>query len=222
MKKIVLSIAALSLLINISNAQDKAFKKGDITAGLGVGFGLYGTKLHSEATYGSIKVVDDTTDGAVSVIYPLMAEYGVTDWFGVGARFAYSNYFEERDSITNIKPKVNAFDLGLALNFHLVKSKHFDMPISLLFGYSNFKIHFNDPTNQIGKDNGLNYGIMLTPRIYFGDHIGMFFNIGYLGYNYPSIQFSNNTDSNLNDNNNWLFKLKGNGANLGIGLTAKF
>ena len=222
MKKITLTVAALLIFIGISSAQDKAFKKGDITANLGVGWAIYGTKLHSEATYGTTKVVDDTTDGAASVIYPLQGEYGVTNWLGIGARFALSNYFEETDSITGIKPKVRGIDADLVLNFHLVKSKRFDMPVQLLFGYSNFKINFNDPSHQIGKDNGLNYGIMLVPRIYFGDHVGMFFNLGYMGYSYPSIHFSNDTDSDLNDNNAWLFKLKGNGFNIGLGLVGKF
>ncbi len=84
-----------------------------------------------------------------------------------------------------------------------------------------------DPTydngNAMAKDNGLNYGIALIPRIYFGDYIGMFFNLGYMGYSYPSITFSNNSDSNLNNDNNKneLFKLKGNGVNIGIGLIVK-
>jgi hypothetical protein len=149
-------------------------------------------------------------------------EYGVTNWLGVGARFAYSDYFEEKDSITGIKAQFTSIDAGLALNFHLVKSKRFDMPISVNFGYSSFKYLSNDTKGSKGKDNGLNYGISLLPRIYFGDHVGMFFNLGYAGYTYPSIQFSDNTDSNLNDENDWKYKLKGSGANLGIGLIAKF
>lgn len=234
MKKITLTIAAIALFINASKAQDKAFEKGNMTVGLGAGFGLYGTKTHTEQDRDVIvwtgsgfaiekqKFTQDTTDAAASAIYPLTFEYGVTNWLGVGARFAYSNYFEETDSITHIKSKVRAIDADLVANFHLVKSKHFDMPISLTFGYSNFKYWANDVNNSMGKDNGINYGIALIPRIYFGNHIGMYFNVGYAGYSYPSIQFSDEHNSNLNADSNWVFKIKGSGANLGIGLVGKF
>ncbi|HEY0030531.1 MAG TPA: hypothetical protein VGC65_07225 [Bacteroidia bacterium] len=222
MKKITLFTLVFCYSGIALKAQDKAFEKGDITATLGIGVAIYGTKIHSEASYGSIKIVDDTTDGAASVIYPITAEYGITNWLGIGARFAYSNYFEERDSISNIKPKVTALDFDLALNFHLVKTKRFDMPIGLLIGYSRFKILSNEPNKWMAVDNGMHYGIMLNPRIYFGDHVGMYFNVGYMGYKYPSLAFSDNTDSDLNDNNNWKYSIKGNGFNIGLGLIGKF
>lgn len=237
MKKIILSITlAFFFITNISNAQDKAFKKGDITVDAGIGLGIYGTKIHSEYNQNYLawtgsgfttltrRVKKDTTDGAASVIYPIKAEYGITNWFGLGARFAYADYFEEKDSITGIKPKVTGIDFGLIANFHLVKSKRFDMPISLNIGYSHFKYLANDPNNSMGKDNGINYGLSLLPRIYFGNHIGMFFNVGWAGYKYPSVQFSNKNDSNINDDNNqdWKYSIKGSGLNIGIGLIGKF
>jgi hypothetical protein len=162
---------------------------------------------------------------AGATIYPLKVEYGVTNWLGVGARFAYSNYIEERDSITGIKPKFTSVDAGVVLNFHLVKSKRFDMPISVNFGYSSFKYLSNDAVGGKGKDNGLNYGIGILPRIYFGDHVGMFFNLGYAGYtviralNFLTIQIQTLNDDNGQD---WLYKIKGSGMNIGIGLIGKF
>lgn len=218
MKKIILiAIAVLSIAAS-TNAQDKAFKKGDITADLGIGFGLYGTKIHQR--FGSYS--RDTTDAAGSSIYALKGEYGVTNWLGIGARFAFANYIEERDSITGIKPTSRGIDAGLVANFHLVKSKRFDMPISLMIGYSHFSIHSNDQWSTLAKANGLGYGIALLPRIYFGNHVGMFFNLGYMGYNYPNIKYSNNTDSDLNKTWDADVSLKANGVNIGIGLIGKF
>ena len=168
------------------------------------------------------RVKNDTTDAAASAIYPLSFEYGVTNWLGLGARLAWSNYFEETDSISHIKPRVRAIDAAFVANFHLVKSRRFDMPVSLTLGYSNFRYWSNDPFDSQAKDNGLSFGLGLTPRIYFGNHIGMYFNLGYAGYSYPSVLFSNDADSNVNDENNWLYKLKGNGVNIGIGMIGKF
>ncbi len=243
MKKITLTFLAFSFFATGINAQDKSFQKGTIAVDLGIGFAVYGTKSHEEynsqvwngTSFSTVRIKKDTTDGAASTIIPVSVEYGVTNWLGVGARFGYSKYIANADSTNNnIKPTVRGLDVDLVLNFHLVKTKRFDMPINLIVGYSKFNYKANNPNtspvgfpdngNSMAKDNGLNYGISLVPRIYFGDHIGMFFNIGYMGYYYPSITFSDNSDSNLNDNNNQdqKFKLKGNGFNLGIGLIGKF
>lgn len=235
MKKTILLIAFAILTTGIMRSQDKAFEKGNITFDLGAGFGLYGTKTHIEENKyayvwngtGIEKVVvgkntKDTTDGAGAGIFPLKVEYGVTNWLGIAARFAYSNWITERDSVSGLKAKATSFDAGVMVNFHLVKSKRFDMPVSLTLGYSSFKYLSNDPLNGMAKDNGINYGIGLLPRIYFGDHVGMCFNIGYAGYSYPSLHFSNSNDSNLNDDNGWKQSIKGGGINLGIGLIGKF
>ena len=252
MKKIFLSFLLTTFSLSLLTAQeDKAFHKGSITVDPSIGFAIYKTKSHSEhdedywngTSVVSKRVVQDTTDGAGSTIYGLNGEYGVTDWLGVGVRFAYSHYIQETQHDTvlfptgvetfSYKPKARSVDFGINVNFHLVKGKRFDMPICLTFGYSNFKLSNNNPdtdpssydnSGSVGKDNGMNYGILLMPKIYFGktQHVGLAFHIGYMGYKYPSLQFSNNGDSNLNDNNNWKFRLNGNGFNIGIGLSIKF
>lgn len=216
MKKIILTIAALSIIYS-SKAQ-KAFEKGNVTVSLGAGLDLYGTKIH-QVSSGFTK---DTTDGAGGSHFPLMLEYGVANWLGIGARFNFSNFLEETDSISHIKPIHRGIDAGIVLNIHLVKSKRFDMPINLSFGYSYLSIQSKDALETIAKSNGLGYGIALMPRIYFGDHIGMFFNLGYMGYNYPKITYSNMNDSNLNKTWDTEVSLKANGVNLGIGLIGKF
>ncbi|MCW3085240.1 MAG: hypothetical protein JWP12_2606 [Bacteroidetes bacterium] len=230
MKKTTLIFAAFCLLAGSANAQDKAFKKGDMTVELGAGLGLYRT--HAFESYNQTnyftnqkeRITKDTTDAAASAIYPIAFEYGVTNWLGIGARVAYCKYLGGKDSVTGDKPTVHSVDADIFADFHLVKSKHFDMPIRVTLGYSNFKYLSNDGFGSQAKDNGINYGIALVPRIYFGDHIGMYFNVGYAGYNYPSFIFSNDTDSNVNDNDgrDWKYKLSGNGFNLGIGLIGKF
>lgn len=252
MKKITFALLFATFSLGTVSAQeDRAFHKGTITVDPSIGFAIYGTKIQSEhdeeywtgSSIATRRVVEDTTDAAASTIYGLSGEYGVTNWLGIGLRFAYSNYIEETQHDTVIfptgiqtftyKPKVRSVDFGVNVNFHLVKGKRFDMPICLTLGYSNFKLAENNPdtdpssydnSGAIARDNGMNYGILLMPKIYFGktQHVGLAFHVGYMGYNYPSFNFSNNFDSNLNDDDNWKFKLKGNGFNMGIGLSIKF
>lgn len=254
LKKLTLVTLALTSLSASLNAQDdKAFHKGSITIDPSIGFAIYGTKVHTEydedyfnistLTIDKRRVVEDTTDGAAATIFGLNGEYGVTDWLGIGFRFGYSKYIaeEEHDTVYvgltkttySYQPKARSIDFGLDVNFHLVKGKRFDMPLCLTVGYSNFKYSRNNPdtdpsskdnSGEGGKDNGMNYGIHLKPKIYFGkaQHVGLAFHVGYMGYTYPSVLFSNNSDSNLNDENNWEYKLKGNGFNIGIGISVKF
>lgn len=252
MKKITLAFLLAAFSYSAVNAQDeKAFHKGTITVDGSIGLAVYGTKSHREydenywtgTVTATRRIKKDTTDGAASTIYGLTGEYGVTNWLGIGARFAYSHYIQEEKHDTvlfptgiqtfDYKPKARSVDFGINVNFHLVKGKRFDMPICLTVGYSNFKLANNNPdtdpssydnSGAVAKDNGLNYGILLMPKIYFGkeQHVGLAFHIGYMGYNYPSLQFSNNFDSNLNNDNNAKYKLKGNGFNIGIGFSVKF
>lgn len=223
MRKLTFVVAALLLSGNIFS-QDKAFKKGNVVVDLGTGFGLYATKTHEEKTnLLNIRIAKDTTGGALSVIYPLSFEYGVTNWLGLGARFAYANYLGQKDSTQDYKPKITGIDADLLVNLHFIKTERFDMPLRVTIGYSSFKYLANDIADTQAKDNGFNFGVALIPRIYFGNHIGIFFNLGYASYSYPSLKISDNTDSNKNDNDgqDYLLKLKGSGANMGIGLVVK-
>lgn len=233
MKKIAFIILSAVSTAATGYAQDKAFKKGDMSLELGAGFGVYGTHGHQEydqdvyswngtaVVYSKERISKNTSDGAVSAIYPLTFQYGVTNWLGVGARLAFSKYYG-KDSTTNIEPTVRAIDGDVFADFHLVKSRHFDMPLRVTVGYSHFYYNANDPFESTAVGGGLNYGIALIPRIFFGNHIGIFFNVGYAGYTYPDLKFSNSIDSNVNDNNNMTYRLSGGGLNMGMGIVGKF
>lgn len=228
MKKITLTLAGIALLITTSKAQ--AFHKGAIVVDLGAGVSVFKTDIKEEynnqlwngSSITTIRVKKDTTSGAGAATYPLTVEYGLKNWLGVAARLAYSKYFSEKDSISGLKVAVRGIDAGLVLNLHLIKTNRFEMPISATLGYSSFKLDSKDSLNSIAKDNGINYGFSLVPRFYFGNHIGLSLQVGYIAYSYPSILFSNNNDANMNDNNNHTFKLKASGANIGAGLIVKF
>lgn len=232
MKRTILLFLVSALFGNVLNAQEKAFQKKKITISIGAGLGVYGTKTHQEqdqSVYsgGAIKTIrsiKDTTGGAGSGIYPIIVEYGLTNWLGIGGRFAFSKYIAKGDSTNkNIKPTVTGLDGDLVLNLHFIKTVHFDMPLQFVAGYSNLKYLSNDRNGDMAKGGGFNYGVSLVPRIYFGRFIGIFFNVGYVGYNYPNLIYSNNTGSNLNaSNGNLVSKLKGNGVNIGGGLVVKF
>ncbi|MES2286303.1 MAG: hypothetical protein V4547_11495 [Bacteroidota bacterium] len=230
MKKITLTFVAIALIINTSNAQKKAFHKGAVIVDLGIGVSVYKTDLEDAynnqvwngSSFSTTRIKKDTTNAAAATVYPLNIEFGLKNWLGIGARVAYSKYFSEKDSISGLKVGVTGIDAGLVLNLHLIKTNRFDLPIGVTLGYSSFKLDSKDTLNTIAKDNGFNYGFAAIPRFYFGEHIGLSFNLGYTVYSYPSILFSNKNDSNLNNDTDRVFKLKASGVNIGVGLLIKF
>ena len=232
MKRTILLFAVIAIFGNTLKAQEKAFQKGKLVISIGAGLGLYGTHTHqiqdqnviSGGTVKTIRAVKDTTGGAGSGVYPITVEYGLTNWLGIGGRIGFSKYIAKGDSTNkNIKPTVTAMDDDFVLSFHFIKTVHFDMPLELDMGYSHLKYLSNDSKNDAAKGGGFNYGLSLVPRIYFGRFVGMYFNLGYVGYNYPNLIYSNNTGSNLNaSSGNLVSQLKGKGVNIGLGLVVKF
>ena len=221
--RILLSVFIFSILSGKIYSQ--AFEKGNITLSPAFNLGVYGTEINEEYTsIQGLREKNTETDAAVSMIIPVMLEYGIKDWLGVGVRFGYSAYLTGTDSV-EFKSKVNGIDGTLFLNLHLIKSrKRFDMPISAQFGYSNLKIDFNDNQDLKAEDGGYTYGFSLLPRIYITKHFGFQFNVGYVAYVYPSLQFSDKTSSDVNARagKDWNFRFEGSGVNLGAGLILKF
>ncbi|MES2140151.1 MAG: hypothetical protein V4511_10630 [Bacteroidota bacterium] len=230
MKKITLTFVAIALFITASNAQKKAFHKGAVVVDLGIGVSVYKTDLEDAyngqvwngTSFTTTRIKKDTSDVSGASVYPLTIEYGLKNWLGVTTRIAYSRYFSEKDSVSGIKVGIRGIDAGLGLNLHLIKTNRFDMPIGITLGYSNFMLDSKDSLNSIAKDNGFNYGFAAVPRFYFGEHIGLSINAGYMVYSFPSILFSNKNDSNINNNTDRIFKLKASGVNIGVGLLIKF
>lgn len=214
MKKNVLIILSLLTISIATQAQDKAFQKGNIVIDAGVGVAAYATLLHTEVATSSGTLSRDIKDNAASAIYPFQAEYGLKNWFGLGARFAYSNYYDSANT------ESRGLDFDILVNFHLIKTKRFEMPITLILGYSNLKIKYNDAFGTIVKDNGSNSGFMLTPRFYLTDHFGLFINLGRLRYSYPSLIISNSSNTNIFGPNTTV-ALSGMGLNFGLGLVVK-
>lgn len=216
MKKIILAVFAACCMISSLSAQ-KAFEKGNIVVDGGAALSIYTTHVHQE--FGAFK--HDTTDKAGGGCYALRGEYGVTNWLGVGARFGFTNFIDTKDSVTNYTPTTRGLDVNFSLNFHFIKTRRFDMPLYMNFGYAKFMSNSNDPLNTKAKGNGSGFGMGLMPRIYFGDHIGMHFLLGFQSYNFGNIHYSNDNDSNLNKTWDAKVTLKASGTQIGIGLQYK-
>ncbi len=191
------------------NAQ--SFYKGALVADLNYGFDIYTVKSH--VSYKNNIIPDEnTTDGAVSTSPNLGVEYGVLNWFGVGIRGKFDKYVTSKDSASGITPKANGTEVGLIVNFHLLRKKVFNLIAGFEGGYSHLLYRSNDIMGTEAYGDGTWINLHLTPRFYFG-RFGISTSI-----NVPFINYPNMTTSNTNFNSivSWSWKATGFGMNFGV------
>ncbi len=230
MKKITIvfvMIISLLLLNNKTNAQ--AFQKGNANLDVGLGLGAYATTTTFSVNIPFLgNITSVTTDGASSVMVPIGFEYGVSDKIGLGAQLGFSNYFiddstEVKDFFTgqetgemqaNTTESVSTIDFSIKVNFHLLNSDKNDLLIGFQLGGS--RVNWKDLSGETLTGTGSLFSLYLTDRIFFSDHIGVLFNLGYTAYNYGNVTSSSNNAVI----NSLTWKLRG--LNIGTGLAIKF
>ncbi len=208
MKKIIFVLCILS---SVSLLAQKSFEKKTNVIGFGADLGIY----NYTSTIKSYSV--SNTDKAANKMLSLQYERGILNWLGVGAKVLISDYFTETDSITHEKPSVQALDATILVNAHFVRVKYVDMFAGFNIGYSTLNWEARDQFISKAQGGGLVYDLHLQPRFYFGKHIGMSVNLGYVNYNYQGLDFTN-----IVTNLPGVLDLKGGGVNFGIGLQGKF
>lgn len=228
MKKVIFLLVTI-FFIQSGTLKAQAFEKGNFNIDLGFGFGLYGTSQKSTTTYNGLTVTDTETDGAVSTIVPILFEYGISDKIGLGAEFAYNNY-SINDSDKVFLNKVSSIDFGLKVNYHLLNSDKNDLFVGFGIGMSSMNVDYTTSAFQFiegFKGSGMYFSIGLTDRIFFSDHIGILFNLGYRGYNYSKLEadFSSEAEeifANAGVDYSQNFEWKFNGVHIGTGIAVKF
>ena len=208
MKKIIL---ALGLLCSANVLAQKSFEKKTNVIAFGADLGIYTYESKIESSMKS------NTDNAANKMLNLQYERGILKWLGLGAKVQLCDYFTQKDTLTNTKPKVQALDAILFINAHFIRVKYVDMLAGFNIGYSTLNWEARDQFISQAKGGGLMVDFHLQPRFYFGKHIGMFINLAYVNYNYKDLDFTN-TYTKIND----ALDLKGGGINFGIGLQGKF
>jgi len=200
----------------------QSFQKGNVNLDLGVGVAIHQTTVSltfeapgsggSGGSGGSFTLSED--DDAASVIVPISLEYGLTDRIGIGAELAFVDYFIDNEDSTETTDRVNSIDFSVLVNYHLLRSEKNDLMIGATFGGSAVGWQFLDGDELDGT--GGRFSIYLKDRLLLGEHIGLLFRLGYIGYTYDEISAS---DSNaILESLDWTLS----GWHLGTGLAVKF
>ena len=230
MKKITIGLLAVTFCLFLSNnTHAQAFQKGNKNFDLGIGFGAYGTTQTVTTTFNGVPIKNSDTDGAASMIVPIKFEYGVGEKVGIGAEFLYNNYVINDSDRVNLD-KVSSIDFGVNCQYHLLNSDKNDLFIGLGLGMSSMSIKYVSNNNLIVESingSGIYYSFGITDRIFFSENVGIFFNLGYRGYNYSSLEadFTSEVDalianSGFTYSQTWEWKFSG--VHIGTGLALKF
>ncbi len=157
---------------------------------------------------------------AANSIYTIGAEYGISKRFGVGGRISIDDFFTGKDTATGKMGSASSFNWGFFVNYHLLRTRRFDLPIGFSTGHSVLTINVNDVYGTKASGAGLINSLYIRPRFYFGKRFGIFGNIAIAGYNYSTLNVTRSYTPGVTANNTILFNL--NGFTLGFGAQWKF
>jgi hypothetical protein len=205
MKKIVVCFSAFIFSFSLTS-KAQTFQRGSLIVSASYGFDIYHLQLHEVNNYYTPPQTVNTTGGAGSGNANLGAEFGVTNWLGLGVQFKLDSYLHS----SNVT-QANGFEGGLIINAHIVRHLHFDFLAGLNLGASSLTITWNDGYNDQIYGSGSWGDFHITTRIYFGK-----FGVSATLY-FPTINYnlsSNNEIFNTYIADTW--KASGEGLNIGV------
>jgi len=202
-------ISALGLLLvlfssSISFAQsDEAFEKNDfiLNGGFGVGFGYSYQNYTTEDFYYNYggDNYNFQVHYSVAGIFPVTAEYAISNKFGLGLAYQRGNY------INSNSHKSTNNNFGIFGAFHFMSRRRIELYTRVILGYSFLQYTEGDSDTDWGvyydpsasyiptTNNSFTFkakGAYGKPsfgmRLYFSEHIGMFADIGVGIYSYKT------------------------------------
>lgn len=183
------SILVVLLTISSFNLFSQAFEKGNWNIDLDLGGAAYGSRTTLTLAVAGFNFTTSEEDGAVSTIFRLGGEYGISNRIGLGLKIGSSNYLiakEDRDTVKSVAET----DFAIHVNFHLLKAERNDLFLTLGLGISNAKWQYHDVPGFLlssASGSGSYFTLGITDRIFFSDHIGVLFNLSYAGFNYRGV-----------------------------------
>jgi hypothetical protein len=199
MKKLLVLLGSVAI---IQQANAQSFQRGSLV--ISANCGIDANHLVQQQVNKYTNKTIDTTGGAASTNFNIGAEYGVTNWLGLGLQFKLDHYLHD----TNVT-SATGFEIGIIANLHIIRAQHFNLVAGIDLGYSNLVINLTTDNYQI-YGSGSWGDLHITPRLYFG-RFGVNLNLYFPFINYPSLS-TNVAEYNEYIDNSW--------KSSGFGLTA--
>jgi len=162
MIKRIIYITIFILIYNFSFSQ--AFQKGNFNIYTGVGTGIYGITSNDTAETANSGV------GALKFLYPITANYYITDKFAIGVTMQYNRIYSNPDST-----KIFSRTINTGVNCQLVLMNNPDDNVYINFGFGNSYLSWRTTTKTSGvKGYGYFYNLGFGIQHYFNNNWGMY------------------------------------------------
>lgn len=132
LQRTVFPITAFALL---STASAQVNAKGTLQFGLGLSPGVHATHFSNEVTFGGLTQKEDHRDGAVTVTWPIEAQYGLADRFSLGLCLEPGSYLDSAGTHPN-----KLLLLSLSPRYYLVNKDRFALYLNADLGLSFLRI----------------------------------------------------------------------------------
>lgn len=159
--------------------------RGSFHASLGVASGVHGTEYETRFSFAGIEIVSDTTDGAVTVTYPIQLSYGFARAFSLGLIIEPGSYLDSNATRSN-----GLLVYGIEPRFYIVNKDRFAWMASFQFGGSHLRIEEQGPVIADATYVGTNFGIGSGVAFLFTDHFGLQLHLRYLSTRMPLTSYT--------------------------------
>lgn len=173
-----LSLAAL-LTVHVIPALGQYNSKGTFHASIGMAIGAHGTELENRYTLFGLTATDKDTDGAATFTLPIELDYALGDRFTLGLAIEPGRYIPD----TANGDQTNALAIvALQPRFYLINGERLAWTASLQVGGAALRIQDDTPGERVdARFSGGAFGIGTGLRLGLGDHVGLGFDLRYLG-----------------------------------------
>lgn len=181
MKLYRIPLAAIALLLVAPCVLAQYNAKGRFHASIGMSIGAHGTEVENRYTLLGFTVSDKQTDGAATVTVPIELDYALGQRFTLGLLIEPGRYVPDTAdgnqsnglAIVAIQPR-----------YYLINGDRLAWTASLQLGAAALRIQDDTPGAVVdARFSGSAFGIGTGLRFGLGDHVGLGFDLRYLGTN---------------------------------------
>lgn len=225
MKKLIAPLVILLFFVGNANAQSNDFKTINIQVGAGVG--AYGTLLDGSFDGNAF---DQDTSAAAVVLVPIEGQFGLHKLISVGFFLRPGKYIDEDPNDPDITIQENGImNYGVNFKFYPLNKDKFNLYLGAGFGATSLNqlksqqftalgLPVSNTTDLTWKGTSA-YG-ELGFNAYFGERVGMFFDMRYDSHKLNLKDYLIN--GNAQDLTRWKFDMAAKGVFVNLGVSVKF
>lgn len=191
--RIILTILIATCVLT-SQSQSHKF---NIRAGANASLGGTLTTLYSSGSQ-----VDQDTSAVLATMFPINFDYNLHKNLSLGVSIKTGTWLNEDPNDNNYVIKQKSIkNFAFGLKAFPVRKENFELYLGYDFAFSGFRSERESTglilINEKQKWGGVSNNINLGTNFYFGGAFGMYFQLGYTGYNFNLKELSYNNEDQI-------------------------